>query len=405
MRVFVIGALSLALLVACNPNRTGMLAATERGDTTYGPVEHASFDGRLHQTCGAEAPAIEGAFGRAPYVQQVTGDSAWVVWTSRAPTPYQVRYAADGVERTRRARVDESATTGEDRQFRVRLTGLPASKVICYELWDETRRVFGPSAMRTAAADRVRFIAIGDLGSRTNDQAAVATQLRLVESDLLVITGDVAYDDGTQRQLDENFFAVYADLLQHVPAYPALGNHDARTRSGGPLLESFVLPANGRPGALERTYSFDHGPVHFVVLDTERIDDAQAAWLDRDLAATRQPWRVAVMHKPAYSSGHHGSDRKVRAILVPVLERHGAQLLLAGHDHDYERTNAINGMVHIVTGGGGRGTRRMGRSDFTAFGTRVAHFVYITADAEQLTLQAIDATGQLFDSARLTIGR
>jgi hypothetical protein len=111
------------------------------------------------------------------------------------------------------------------------------------------------------------------------------------------------------------------------------------------------------------------------------------------------------MHKPAYSSGHHGSDHKVRAILVPVLERHGAQLLLAGHDHDYERTKAINGLVHIVTGGGGRGTRSMGRSDYTAFGNRVAHFVYVTADAEQLTLQAIDATGQLFDSARLRIGR
>jgi hypothetical protein len=74
------------------------------------------------------------------------------------------------------------------------------------------------------------------------------------------------------------------------------------------------------------------------------------------------------------------------------------QLLLAGHDHDYERMLPQNNVNYIVTGGGGIGTRSVARSSFTAFAAEVIHFVYGEATENQLVLHAIDGTGLEFDS-------
>jgi hypothetical protein len=74
------------------------------------------------------------------------------------------------------------------------------------------------------------------------------------------------------------------------------------------------------------------------------------------------------------------------------------QLVLAGHDHDYERMTPQNGVQHIVTGGGGVGTRPVGSSAFTAFSEDVIHFVYADVRTDELLLHAVDGNGQEFDS-------
>ena len=62
------------------------------------------------------------------------------------------------------------------------------------------------------------------------------------------------------------------------------------------------------------------------------------AWLEADLAATSQPWKVAFFHRSPYSSGaEHGSDLAVRSAFGPMFEKHGVQLVLSAHEHDYER--------------------------------------------------------------------
>jgi len=183
--------------------------------------------------------------------------------------------------------------------------------------------------------------------------------------------------------------------------FPASGNHEYETEDALPFREAFALPENGGPAGIERWYSYDWGDVHFVVLDTERVGAEQAAWLDADLAANQRRWTIVYLHRPAFSSGDHGGDPGVQQWFVPLFVRHGVPLVLAGHDHHYERTNAIDGVTYVVTGGGGRGTRGVGRSDFTAFSEQVCNFVYVTVLGDELTLHAIDGTGQEFDSLRL----
>jgi 3',5'-cyclic AMP phosphodiesterase CpdA len=224
-----------------------------------------------------------------------------------------------------------------------------------------------------------------------------------VPFDLILHVGDIAYDDGTLGQLESQFFDVYRALIESFPVFPVAGNHDYGTASGAPLRQAFELPENGAPDGTESWYSFDWGNVHFVGLDTERIGDQQAAWLDADLAGTDKPWKVVLGHRPPYSSGEHGSSSAFRGQFGPLIEKHHVQLVLAGHDHDYERSQPIAGATYIVTGGGGRGTRPVGSSGFTAFSEDVLHFVQIEIYESELFIHAIDGMGKEFDSARVTL--
>jgi hypothetical protein len=223
-----------------------------------------------------------------------------------------------------------------------------------------------------------------------------------IRHDFVLVTGDVAYPDGRPQDLERNVFAVYGPMMASIPWFPASGNHDYRTDDAGPFREAFAMFENGGPDAHERWYAFDWGPVHVVVLDTEAWDRDQLRWLEADLAATTRPWTVAVTHRPPYSSGDHGSDRCTRRRLGPIFAEHHTALVLSGHDHDYERTRPMNGVTYVVTGGGGAGTREVGRSWFTAHSAQVSHFVHVTADPTRLTFAAVDGTGTAFDSIVLT---
>jgi hypothetical protein len=81
------------------------------------------------------------------------------------------------------------------------------------------------------------------------------------------------------------------------------------------------------------------------------------------------------------------------------LEQHQVDLVLSGHDHDYERFNPIHGVQYVVSGGGGRGTRPMSASPLAAFSEAVLNFVYVEVTDSLLTLHAIDGVGREFDQA------
>jgi 3',5'-cyclic AMP phosphodiesterase CpdA len=250
------------------------------------------------------------------------------------------------------------------------------------------------TAPEPGSGARVAFVALGDSGSGSPDQLAIYDQLETVPFDLIVHTGDIAYESGTLTEFEENFFDVYAPLLRSFPVFPAQGNHEG----SDVFRRVFDLPWAG-PG---NWYSYDWGDVHFVALDTNDISDEQAAWLDRDLSQSRRDWTVVFGHHPAFSSGQHGSTPSFQQRLVPILERHGVDLVLSGHDHDYERTLPQNGVHYVVTGGGGRGTRPVGESSFTAFSEQVLNFVYVEIEGDRLLLHAIDATGAEFDQLAIT---
>jgi len=337
---------------------------------------------------------------RRPYLQNVTPTSASVLFTTREPNeeaPLQLT-AADGTSRSVATALDGADATGHQR--RAVLGGLEPASVYCYRIADWTEPVAFRTAPRIGAGASVRFIAFGDSGGDSRENVRIA--MDAVPFDLMLHVGDIAYERGKLSELESRFFATYADLLARSPVFAASGNHEYRTSDAAPYREVFELPDNGGSNGVERWFSFDWGDIHFVALDTERVGSEQAEWLERDLGRAALRWRVVYMHKPPYSSGFHGSSLSVREAFSPLFERFGVQLVLSGHDHDYERTDPIGGVTYIVTGGGGKTLRPVGSSDFTAHSESTFHFVHAELQGGTLRLRAIDTSGEVIDSVRIS---
>jgi acid phosphatase type 7 len=395
----VVGAVS-----ACSANESGDLQAERFGDLSH-LLTGGNPDTEIVVACGpATSPAGGSVLRRRPYLQQLTDRSAQILWVAdRGAAAASVRLSLPDGSPAGEVTVTEDADAsapGGARQWVAAVEGLSPATTYCYEIraGDALLRKAGFRTAPDRDRQTARFIALGDSGDGSRDQVAVTAQLRTVPFEFALHLGDLAYDSGTRGEIDGHYFQMYADLLEKFAMFPASGNHEYETEGAAPFREAFSLPANGGPQGGERWYSFDWGPAHLVALDTEQMVPAQAAWLDADLAASDRPWKVVYFHKPGFSSGAHGSNGPVQSLFVPVLVKHQVPLVLSGHDHDYERTTPIDGVTYVVTGGGGVGTRPVGSSSFTAFAESVCHFVYVTIDGDALTLHAIDATGQQFDS-------
>lgn len=195
------------------------------------------------------------------------------------------------------------------------------------------------------------FSAIGDYGTGTKIQSDVASNVLAARPDLVLTLGDNVYSLGTERDWRTKFDPpeLMGNILRTIPVMPALGNHDT-------ALSSHPAPYFKRFPALEgaRYYSYDHKGVHFTVVNsTEALEpgSAQYEWLRRDLdAAKGADFRVLYMHHPLQPDVPNGQGS-----LGPVLAQYGVDLVLTGHQHHYERTNALNdyGTIQVVAGGGG----------------------------------------------------
>ncbi|MFQ5948135.1 MAG: metallophosphoesterase, partial [Acidimicrobiia bacterium] len=125
--------------------------------------------------------------------------------------------------------------------------------------------------------------------------------------------------------------------------------------------------------------------------------------LERVLAESTAPWKIVAMHHPPYSAGYHGSDIDIRRAFSPIFERYHVQLVLAGHDHDYQRSEPINGVTYVVSGAAAK-TRPTGWADFTEAAYSVRHFVDLRVWPDRLLLQAINQEG-VFDQIVIHLDR
>jgi hypothetical protein len=192
----------------------------------------------------------------------------------------------------------------------------------------------------------------------------------------------------------KQFFKPADPLLRETWFAVTRGNHENES----PL---FLLYFEGTDsGQGDGYYSFDWGPVHVVTLNTNsdyEPGSEQYQFLKRDLASTSRPFKVFFGHHPAYSSGSHGSTKKMQDYLQPLFEENGVQLVFAGHDHAYERT-IINGITYVVSGGGGAplyGQERLRKNPKSLVFREIYNFVQVdvTPDKLILTAWAVNSSG------------
>jgi 3',5'-cyclic AMP phosphodiesterase CpdA len=263
-----------------------------------------------------------------------------------------------------------------------------------------------PARAWTTTADRFRFAAIGDNGSGGRQAMAVATRLaetyRRAPFGLVAHLGDISYYGNFEERYEEVFARPMAPLVDAGVGFElAIGNHDQALRHSDEGLEEIEaeLRLLGTPS---RYYSTTHGPVDLFYLDSSvpgvfgPESSRQWEWLDDTLASSTNQWKIVALHHPLYSSGEHGSTVGARKRLEPILTRHRVDLVLAGHDHHYERTHPQNGITYVVSGGGCK-TTSVGRSDFTAHAASILQFLLVDVEGDRLEGRCVRVDGRIAD--------
>src|SRR5687767_4000061 len=201
------------------------------------------------------------------------------------------------------------------------------------------------------AADSLKFAIIGDSGTGSSAQYAVAEKLNASRARLpfefVIMLGDNLYSGSDAKDFAKKFERPYKPLLDAgVKFHAALGNHDNPNQR---FYKGFNM--NG-----ERFYSFKPKPgVRFFALDSNYMDKTQLDWLEKELAASGSDWKIAFFHHAIYSSGgRHGSDLQLRAQLEPLFLKHGMDVVFAGHEHFYERIKPQKGIYYFISGGAGK---------------------------------------------------
>jgi len=301
--------------------------------------------------------------------------------------------------------------------------------------------------LRAAAPpEPLRFAVIGDSGTGDEHQHRIAGQMlawhdRLPFS-LVLMLGDNIYGGfagsggGHRKDFEEKFDRPYRSLLDRGVVFrAALGNHDMRHDAGRDLIAEFDrfhiggplgyysftagewLPVAGAAGLGDEDENDTAPLVEFFVLNTVRLekkqgDPEQLAWLEQSLAASRARWRIVYGHHPLYSTGdRHGSNLEVRRHVEPVLlgaqtgvglhaeGRPRVNVVLAGHDHIYQRWLPQYGIVYFVCGSSGKLRRGNARPDalVAAAEDQLRSFMLWEATPEELRFRAINERGAAYD--------
>jgi hypothetical protein len=310
---------------------------------------------------------------RGPYLQKASPTSVTVKWRTASATESIIDYG------TSQGNLNLSASDLTPKtEHELELSGLSANTIYYYEI-SNSLTVLVPAASdlyfkthpTSGTSQASTFWVLGDCGTANNDARTVRDAyygyIGSNHTDGIIFLGDNAYNDGTDNEYQFALFEnMYEDKLKNSISWSCLGNHDGHSADSdsqtGPYYDIFSFPTNAESGGVasgtEAYYSFDHGNIHFIILDSYETDRSVGGsmynWCENDVQNTTADWIVAVWHHPAYTKGSHNSDNESNLVQMrqnfnPLLENNGVDLILSGHSHSYERSYFLNG--HYGTSG------------------------------------------------------
>ena len=241
--------------------------------------------------------------------------------------------------------------------------------------------------------DSITFVVFGDTRSDSASHQKVIDRIGKYDFDFIIHTGDFVVK-GDDTEAWRTFFNIENRLLSRKILIPTIGNHE---KPYWPYDTIFALPG------CEYYYSLNYGNTHIVSLNTEmELNGPQKNWLINDLIEARLnpsiDWIFVSLHRPPYSSGSHGSAMEVRNTWSPIFSEYGVDIVFCGHDHSYERTKRIAGVIYIICAGGGAPLYDVGRNEWTEYSEKTHHFCLIKIRGRHLVLLAIKPDGTVFDS-------
>jgi acid phosphatase type 7 len=305
---------------------------------------------------------------RQPYLQTPTPTSVIIRWQSGTGVAANVHYGTSVSSLTDKTQESKTKRIYHE----VKLTDLIPNTKYFYAVDGSTKGTeeqYFITAPPTGSSVPVRILAISDFGqsnSRDNERRLeTVAQWKSFNNNsyhasFVLSMGDQTEDDAIY-QLQHNFFNQLENVLRSSPLYTTVGNHDEHDSLYN-YSRTFTLPTKAEAGGISsgrvEYYSFDYANIHVVSLCTELHDTAerkaQTEWLKKDLENNKQEWLIACMHQPFHSGGYHPSDeveygQPQRSDWLPILEDHGVDLVLQGHNHVYERSYLLDNLVGKTT--------------------------------------------------------
>ena len=256
----------------------------------------------------------------------------------------------------------------------------------------------------------VRFAIIGDSGRGDHWQQEVADQMVAWRArfpfTFVLMLGDNIYGTSTPHDYELKFERPYKALLDAGVVFrAAIGNHDDPA-------EIHYKPFNmgGR-----RYYTFRENErrlsgltgagVRFFVLDSRSFDPLQLEWLRQQLAESSTARKICYFHHPLYTSGRYRAGaRALRLVLEPILVEGDVDVVLAGHEHLYERLIPQHGISYFTSGGAGslrKGDLLPSTVHASGF-DQDYHFMLMEVTGNELYFQAISRTGLTVDAGVIT---
>ena len=372
------------------------MAATAAPTTS--PTPPPPISSPLPSPTPSPLPTPDGTITRGPYLQSATSDSIVIVWETDRPLAGEVIYGRDGAYDRR------LVSPGDGRRHEALLTGLEPGTEYGYWVASSGYPLSEVGSFRTAPLPEdpsFTFVAYGDSRSGHTVHRLIADAILALKPDFSLHTGDLVALGRSTEEWDR-FFEIESALLASVPLFPSPGNHEGNDRR---YFEAFVLPGN------ERWYTFDWGNARIISLQIDAIvpfgkRSEQVQWLEATLAANTQPWLIVLFHVPPYDALPEDSmGDAVRINLVPLFERFGVDLVVSGHNHNYQRS-IVNGITYIVTGGAGAELDFIdGPDPDTEAFYNGHHLVQFAVQGDTLTGRALTANGDEVDVFRLSSSR
>ncbi len=273
------------------------------------------------------------------------------------------------------------------RVYRARMTGLRPGERFRYRVLKDGQSVFDSTGMaRKDFGQSYRCVVMGDCGTNSPGQKAVAFQIHQSSPDFVLINGDIVYNDGRISEYRSNYFPIYnadqpspvngAPLIRSTLFLGGLGAHD----NGKPLNVHpdgfgyylyWSQPLNGPPlrvggpntfplggsssqqiGILAATedryprmanFSFDYGNTHWTILDTQNRyldwnDPEMRRWLREDLDAAKDAtWKFVSCYLPPFNSSTRFPRTEKMRIVADIFQETGVDIVFSGYAHSYQR--------------------------------------------------------------------
>ena len=328
------------------------------------------------------APAAEDIFYPRQIITTAPATSRVIMWQSRNyhNSCEIVLKNSSGEEKTQKANCHTLEDDGEKIFiYQVRLENLQPSLQYTYQiLQDGVKTAWYP--LNTTGLNSIKAIIFPDSqcsdGYVTWHNVAASAFEANPDTRLFINMGDLV-DNGEAAYQWRQWFDAISDYMPGRTFIPVMGNHETydlnwKCRLPKAYLGYFTVPENGSSKFNGYYYSFDCGPVHFCVLNTqfEEIDPIQSGlipeqlqWLENDIKGTAQPWKVILMHKDIINYDSLDSNEPLADIdivgrtFMPYFDQLNIDLVFTAHQHTYRRHGHIfnfspsdHGPVYIDTG-------------------------------------------------------